>query len=92
MNTSSQPSTIELLTRSIRRYPDAPGNYLLRGEEWLARGFLEEARDDFFTARTYAEEQLSQSAWGYIFQAYIDRAELGLTQCGTVNETLVYKL
>jgi hypothetical protein len=56
-------------------------NYLLRGEEWLARGFVEQARDDFLSARSYSEDLLEQSAWGYVYQAYIDRAEVGLLQC-----------
>jgi len=56
-------------------------NYLLRGEEWLVCGELGQARADFEAARAYSERLLLQSAWGYIYQAYIDRAEAGLRQC-----------
>ncbi len=77
---------IGLLTRAIEAEPDAPVNYLLRGEEWLICGETEQARADFEVARTLAEQGLRQSEWGYIFQAYIDRAAAGLRRCGVVVE------
>jgi hypothetical protein len=75
-----------LLARAIEANPDAPVNYLLRGEEWLMCGQLARAWADFTAARARAENLLSQSAWGYIYQAYIDRADAGLRQCGSVSD------
>lgn len=76
---------IRLLNQAIQLYPDAPVNYLLRAEEWLARGFDEKARDDFLSARTLAEELLNQSAWGYLYQAYIDRATTALNNLAYIE-------
>jgi hypothetical protein len=72
---------IRFLSRLIEADPDAPVNYLLRGEEWLMCGEPGQARADFEAARDRSEHLLDQSAWGYIYQAYIDRAERGLRQC-----------
>jgi hypothetical protein len=72
---------VRFLSRLIEADPDAPVNYLLRGEEWLVCGQFEEARADFEAARARSERLLSESAWGYIHQSYIDRAEAGLRQC-----------
>ena len=74
---------IRLLSRLIETNPEAPVNYLLRGEEWLVCGQVEHARADFEAARTRSERLLNQSAWGYIYQSYIDRADAGLRQCVT---------
>jgi len=74
---------VRFLSRLIEMDPEAPVYYLLRGEEWLICGQFELARADFEAARTRAERLLSQSAWGYIYQSYIDRAEAGLRQCVT---------
>ncbi|MBI5961764.1 MAG: hypothetical protein HY866_23705 [Chloroflexi bacterium] len=72
---------VQWLTRAILDDPDAPVHYLLRGEEWLVCGRWTEARTDFEMALTLSEKLLISSAWGYIFQAYIDRAEAGLRRC-----------
>jgi len=72
---------IRLLSRLIETNPDTPVNYLLRGEEWLVCGQVELARADFEVARARSERLLRQSAWGYIYQSYIDRADAGLRQC-----------
>jgi len=74
---------LRLLNRLIATNPDAPVNYLLRGEEWLVCGQFEQARVDFEAARARSQRLLSQSAWGYIYQSYIDRAQAGLRQCAT---------
>jgi hypothetical protein len=70
------------LNRAIEADPDAPGHYVLRGEEWLMYDQPERARMDFLMARQLAEELVNQSAWGYLYQAYLDRADAGLRQCG----------
>jgi hypothetical protein len=77
------PSTpqVRFLSRLIEVAPDAPVNYLLRAEEWLLCGERAQARADFEAARDRSQRLLGQSAWGYIYQAYIDRAEAGLRQC-----------
>lgn len=73
---------IAVLSWLITTNPDAPVNYLLRGEEWLACGQLPHARKDFARARALAAQAYQGSAWGYIYQSYIDRADAGLRQCG----------
>ena len=72
---------VRLLSRIIEAVPDAPVNFLLRGEEWLVCGQFEKARADFAAARVRSERYLAQSAWGYIYQAYLDRADAGLRLC-----------
>jgi hypothetical protein len=69
-----------LLERAIQENPGAPVNYLLRGEEWLLIGEWDRAKIDLEAARDLAENLLRQSAWGYIYQAYLDRAELALSE------------
>lgn len=74
-------SQIAVLSWLIHANPDAPVHYLLRGEEWLAGGQLQNARKDFARARALAAQAYQGSAWGYIYQSYIDRADAGLCQC-----------
>lgn len=73
---------LDLLTQAIDAQPDVPVNYLLRGDEWLVLGDCDRARADYEQARRLAETCLARSAWGYIYQAYIDRANMGLHMCG----------
>lgn len=68
------------LDLAIQRQPDAPAHYLLRAEYHLAVGMptvdiLEAARADIERAQSLAEAALTDSAWGYIWQSYLDRAE-----------------
>jgi hypothetical protein len=72
---------IHWLTRLVQDDPEAPVHYLLRAEEWLVCGRWADARADFEAALTLSEKLLIKSAWGYIYQAYIDRAEAGLRRC-----------
>ncbi len=72
---------VRVLTQLIARQPDEPVNYLLRGEEWLVCGEIEQAQADFESALQRAERLERESAWGYIYQSYIDRADAGLRQC-----------
>jgi len=76
---------IRALTRMIEVSPEVPVNYVLRGEEWLIYGEVGRARLDFEHARAQAERLLAESAWGYLYQAYIDRADAGLRQCDIMN-------
>ena len=75
------PAPILLLTDAIDAQPEAPLNYLYRAEEWMARGAVGEAQADYGAARALAEEALSASAWGYLYQYYMDWAEDGLERC-----------
>jgi len=72
---------ILLLTETIGQRPEEPVNYLLRGEAWLRAGDRRRAVDDFVIARDLAAQRFAQSAWGYLDQAYFDRAQIGLAAC-----------
>ena len=63
------------LDLAIQRHPEAPVNYLLRGEFWMEAGKTDLAEQDLMTARALALEALEDADWGYIYQSYIDRAE-----------------
>lgn len=76
------PDSALLLSETIAQVPDEPVNYLLRGEVWLRAGDTGRAADDFLKARELAERRWASSAWGYLDQAYRDRAEAGLAACG----------
>lgn len=71
---------LDRLDYAIQQEPDAPVNYLLRGEYLMQAGEFERAWDDFETARYLAQEALASSDWGYIYQSYIDRAERRLNE------------
>jgi len=72
-----------MLTRLIQREPDVPVYYVLRGEGFLARGQHAQARADFEIAQRLAQALAAQSDWGYLYQAYGDRAVVGLRCCGS---------
>lgn len=72
---------IAWLNHLIERDPAIPVHYLLRGEEWLAYGQPDRARADFLKARDLAIGLSRRAEWGYIYQAYVDRAEAGLREC-----------
>lgn len=75
------PTQLRVLTRLIEREPDVPLHYVLRGETWLMYGYLDHAREDFLAARRLAVDVATASGWGYLAQAYVDRAEAGLRRC-----------
>jgi hypothetical protein len=66
---------LQALDLAIECAPDAPVNYLLRGEYWLEVGEVDLARQDLEAARDLAKGQVESSDWGYIYQSYHDRAE-----------------
>ncbi len=72
---------ILLLNETIQQRPDEPVNYLLRAEARLRAGDRRQAAEDFVTARELAARRYAQSAWGYLDQAYCDRAQAGLAAC-----------
>ena len=69
---------LERLNWAISAYPDAPANYVLRGELLLEHGETNQAADDFLRALELAEEQIETNAWGVLAQAMQDRARVGL--------------
>jgi tetratricopeptide (TPR) repeat protein len=71
---------MRVLTKKIEKFPEAPVNYVLRGELYLSAGEYEEAEADFGRAITLAEALDPELDWGYINAAYIDRAHEGLRQ------------
>ena len=72
---------LDLLTRAIEAHPEAPANYVIRGELLLEAEDYELAAQDFETALSLAQPLAESSNWGYINQALIDRARQGLRQC-----------
>ncbi|MFW5692156.1 MAG: hypothetical protein ACOCX3_02270 [Chloroflexota bacterium] len=71
-------SALAELDDAIALYPEAPMNYVLRGELYLKTAYYELARADFSQALTLAPEQIHDSAWGFIEQSAQDRARRGL--------------
>lgn len=74
------PTRLELLTAAIERHPDAPVNYVLRGEALREAGNLDSAVDDFLTALRLAEGR--ETTWEFLNRAFLDRARQGLRRCG----------
>jgi hypothetical protein len=66
------------LTEAIAAAPDEPGNYILRGELYLALRQVEAAKADFEQAYTLALAQVESDDWGLAAQVNCDRALLGL--------------
>lgn len=68
------------LEDAILHEPDAPANYVLRGELYLELGWTEEAIVDFECAQGVAERALNNRDWGIIAQVMRDRARYGVQQ------------
>lgn len=66
------------LDNAITQHPEAPTNYLLRGEYYLQIGYNQLAEQDFQQAVTLAEVELSEREWGLVAQVVRDRANRGL--------------
>ena len=75
------PSRIEALTAAIALHPEAPVNYVFRGEALLENNFNEEAAADFEKGLELADSLAESANWGYIYRALADRAREGLRQC-----------
>jgi hypothetical protein len=71
-------SRVEVLTVAIEEHPDAPVNYVLRGEVLMDGGDQDLAAEDFQKALELAEAQAETANWGYIYRAVADRAREGL--------------
>ena len=68
------------LTQKIDRYPEAPVNYVLRGEIYLSIGDNLSAETDFRQAIALSEQRDPELDWGYLNTAFLDRAVEGLRQ------------
>jgi tetratricopeptide (TPR) repeat protein len=66
------------LSQAITTYPDAPTNYLLRGELYLQHHEYAQAIADFHRAVELASAQMETDRWGLMAQAVQDRALAGL--------------
>lgn len=74
--------TLGVLTAAIQRHPEAPSNYVVRGEFYLGRGEILAAAADFRRALQLAESGAAGAVWGYVYTALADRAREGLRRCG----------
>lgn len=77
-NTETNRRRLRELSLAIEFYPDAPANYVLRGELYVEMGMSELAAADFRQALTLAVEQVETERWGVVAQAMQDRADAGL--------------
>lgn len=77
---------IDGLGRAIERHPNAPTNYVLRGELLLKLRRYAEAEMDFRRALDLAAAQVESQDWGVVAQVAQDRALAGLKQA--INESL----
>ena|GEM_PF-1093748 len=66
------------LDEAIENAPDAPANYVLRGELYLRAREYALAQRDFQRAYELATGQFERSDWGILAQAMQDRALAGL--------------
>ena len=70
------------LDRAIAAAPDAPVNYVLRGELRLKLRDRDQAAADFQRALALTDEAFRASDWGLVAQALADRALVGLRRAG----------
>ena len=71
-------SRVDVLTAAIELHPEAPVNYVLRGEALVEARDYALAAEDFRKALELAETQAETANWGYIYRALADRAREGL--------------
>jgi len=70
------------LDRAIDAAPDAPVNYVLRGELRLKLRQRDAAAGDFQKALALADSAFTSSDWGLVAQTLADRALVGLRRAG----------
>lgn len=78
LGTFSRDTRLYNLNWSIKAYPDAPANYVLRGEVLLAKGDLFGAIADFRKGYELAAVAVEEENWGVVAQGMQDRALAGL--------------
>ncbi len=71
---------ISRLSSAIEFSPDAPTNYVLRGELYMEIGDYASAVVDFRRALELATAQVENEDWGIIAQTMQDRAQEGLAE------------
>jgi hypothetical protein len=76
-------SRVDVLTQAIEEHPDAPVNYVLRGEALMDGGDQDLAAEDFQKALELAEAHAETANWGYLYRAVADRAREGLRRIRT---------
>lgn len=76
--TGVTPGQLDNLTARINARPDAPSNYVVRGEFYLQQRGYAAAYRDFQRALNLAATQFEASNWGLIEQTLQDRAQVGL--------------
>jgi tetratricopeptide (TPR) repeat protein len=69
---------LDELTGMIRYNPQAPSNYVLRGEIYMRVGEYERAAADFEQALLLAGGQFDEEDWGLLSQTLRDQAGYGL--------------
>ncbi len=74
----SRDSRLYDLNWAVKAYPDAPANYVLRGELLFARGDLFGAIADFRRGYELAAIGVENEDWGVVAQSLQDRALAGL--------------
>jgi len=79
-NTDGSQAQISALTDAIAAKPEAPMNYVLRGELMLNEREYFLAYSDFVRALALAERALQTKRWGLLAQVARDRAAAGLTE------------
>ncbi|CAG0975054.1 hypothetical protein ANRL4_01513 [Anaerolineae bacterium] len=75
---SGLQARVILLTEAIEKYPDAPANYVLRGEALIEAGDDQAAVDDFRNALKIIKGAVESQNWGYIYPMLAERARAGL--------------
>jgi tetratricopeptide (TPR) repeat protein len=77
---SKRERWLRSLNRAIAEHPEAPTNYVLRGELALEIKAYDQAISDFKKALELASIQVETSNWGIVAQVMQDRAQLGLSE------------
>jgi hypothetical protein len=74
----SRDSRLYDLNWAVKAYPNAPANYVLRGELLLRQGDLFGAIADFRRGYELAAAGVENEAWGVVAQSLQDRSLAGL--------------
>lgn len=92
--TALRAPDMRALDEAITLHPDAPVNYIVRGELYLRAGRCAQAAVDFQHALALAAAQFERDDWGVMAQALRDRAFAGLKDaeaCMDEHEAAVLK-
>ncbi|MEL7234563.1 MAG: hypothetical protein AAFV33_00835 [Chloroflexota bacterium] len=70
------------LSAAIDQYPEAPANYLLRADLYMAMRRYADAADDYQQAYDLAEAEFERGEWGMLAGSVRERAREGLVKAG----------